>query len=475
MQKYLEKLRLNKKIELNDLIYLIENIKDCNHFFKINKLDEKYLIKLLKYINLTVSHILNKNDYINFFISKLQFGRDKFNKNQFFQNLSELVVAGGMFELIKEYPDIYSSFKYERKFGGKKDVDFSFYWKTHECDINIEVKCPDYDEEMDYYNKEVLWGRVPYFDNTLHITRRDRKAISYIKNAHDKVNGSKESDINILVVCTSGIIDQAEWVNYYIKNKDKKSSGGVLMDGETYGIKESDYENIDFIIITDVFYRLKNCMHMDFFNFNQCHNFLFPNDQSKKNKEVLKGLTESELIEIKKINNEKDYLELDQKYPLLRRYFDISNLFNNASTEYMNFFQEHSLYYHNYNWILPAFIFYKEIKLMYPFVKVKILDDYPDCIENKYSDITELNRQKLIDCFESQNLNLAVDNSYDNFFYFLNTLSNDFISTLGCEENIHKIFISDEYCEFNTFLEFGINMFKFKQENEKNTPFKIIF
>ena len=150
MQKYLEKLGLNKKIELNDLIYLIENIKDCNHFFKINKLDEKYLIKLLKYINLTVSHILNKNDYINFFISKLQFGRDKFNKNQFFQNLSELVVAGGMFELIKEYPDIYSSFKYERKFGGKKDVDFSFYWKTHECDINIEVKCPDYDEEMDY-------------------------------------------------------------------------------------------------------------------------------------------------------------------------------------------------------------------------------------------------------------------------------------------------------------------------------------
>ena len=90
-------------------------------------------------------------------LSKLQFGRDKFNKNQFFQNLSELVVAGGMFELIKEYPDIYSSFKYERKFGGKKDMDFSFYWKTHECDINIEVKCPDYDEEMDYYNKE---GRI---------------------------------------------------------------------------------------------------------------------------------------------------------------------------------------------------------------------------------------------------------------------------------------------------------------------------
>ena len=70
MQKYLDKLRLNKKIELNDLIYLIENIKDCNQFFKINKLDEKYLIKLLKYINLTVSHILNKNDYIKFFISK---------------------------------------------------------------------------------------------------------------------------------------------------------------------------------------------------------------------------------------------------------------------------------------------------------------------------------------------------------------------------------------------------------------------
>ena len=70
-----------------------------------------------------------------------------------------------------------------------------------------------------YYVKSITFSI--YFDNTLHITRRDRKAISYIKNAHDKVNGSKESDINILVVCTSGIIDQAEWVNYYIKNKDK--------------------------------------------------------------------------------------------------------------------------------------------------------------------------------------------------------------------------------------------------------------
>lgn len=475
MKKYLENLYINKNFKLDDLVYLIENTKDCNHFLKINKLNEKYIIKLVEYIDLTTSHILNKNDYIKFFISKLQFGMGEFNRSQFLQSLSELVVSGGIFELIKEYPDLYSDFKYERKFGGKKDVDFSFYWKTHECDINIEVKCPSYDKKIDYYNKEVLWGRVPCFDSTLHATRRDYKAISYIKDAHNKVDRSKESDINILVVCTSGIIDQAEWVSYYIKNKDKKSSGGILIDGDTYGIEESDYENIDFIIVTDVFYRLENCVHMDFFNFNQCHNFLFPNDKSKRNRDVLKDLTESELIYIKSIKNEKDYLELDQKYPLLRRYFDISNLFNNASTEYVKFFQEHSLYYRNYNWILPAFIFYKEIKLMYPFVKVKILDDYPDSIGNKYSDIIELNRQNLIDHFESQNLNLTVDNSYDNFFYFLNKLSNDFISTLGCEENIHKISINGEYSEFHTFLDFGINSFKLKKDNEKNTPFRIMF
>ncbi|WP_288456189.1 hypothetical protein [uncultured Acinetobacter sp.] len=476
MEKYLESLFKNKNFGLTDLCYLIENSESKNHHFIVNKFSDDYLSKLSEYINFATLNISSINLYKRFFKEKLQFSLKEFNEQQFFQCLAEVVVIGGIYELINASPSDYSDFESEKKLGTtKKDVDSSVFWISGNCNLNIEVKCPNYDQCVDYNNKEISWGRLKNkeFNKELYVLRRDGKAKDYLISAHEKFEGSSTDDVNILVICVSEFIDQAEWVSYYIQNETENYTGGIIIDPNAYGLKYSHYENVDFIMVSDAYIRMKNNPGKEFFNLNQCYNTIFPNDRSLRNKVFLTEISEIELQNIKKINTIKNYKIYQKKYPKLFKYFRISELFNANTSDFLYFLKNHKYKLTDNNWIFYLFLISNEFNRLYPSLKIEIGGENVFCGGNKYSKIIEYNQSGIISQFKNNNIeNLQ----FDVFFNFLDSLDDKFIISLSYLDNSYKIYDeSGKYNELTTFINIGLNLFNFKVKYEKNTPIEINF
>lgn len=476
VEKYLEDLFIKKKFELSDLKYLINNIKSDKHFFVLNDFGDEYFRKLLQYIKFAILNITSINLYKSFFNQKLQFSLKNFNEDQFFQSLAEIVVIGGIYELINASPNDFSNFEYEKKFGLTKDVDTSVFWDEEKCNVNIEVKCPSYNEDIDY-SKKILWGRLKNtnFDKELHVARRDGKAKSYLMNAHEKFNGSSSNDVNILVVCVSDFFDQTEWVSYYIQNESEDYTGGIIIDPKAYDLKINDYENVDFIIISDVYIRIKNNTSENFLNLHQCHNALFPNDNSLRNRYFLDSISNSEKIKIKKISTEEELLFYKRKYPELFKYYKVSNFFNSSSLEYLKFYEENDQIFKEKNWVYYAFLIRRDLSLVYPYIKIKISNIDAICCGNKYSEVIERNKNDICIYLKQKFIDVDWDINLKDLLKFLDTFNDDFINFLSSEKNIHKVIYNDSYSEFYTFLSLGINLYVFKLKHEKNTPVKLVF
>jgi len=475
MEKYLENLFIKKKFELSDLKYLINNIKSDKHFF-LNDFGDEYFGKLLQYINFAILNITSINLYKNFFKKKLQFSLENFNEDQFFQSLAEIVVIGGIYELVNASPNHFSNFEYEKKFGLTKDVDSSVFWDEENCNVNIEVKCPSYNDDIDY-SKKILWGRLKNgnFNKELHVVRRDGKAKDYLLDAHKKFEGSSNKDVNVLVVCVSDFFDQTEWVSYYNQNISEDYTGGIVIDPEAYDLKFNDYENVDFIMISDVYIRIKNCSNKNFINLNQCHNSIFPNDNSLRNKPFLSGLSNVEKNEIKKISTDSELLIYKNKYPELFKYFKVSDFFNNSSIEFLEFYERNKQFFEEKNWIYYGFLIRKDIGLTYPYISVEISNVDAICCRNKYSKLVKENESNIYSALKENLSYIDWDREFEKLLNFLDTFNDQFINHLSFEKNIHKVLYEDSYSEFHTFFNLGVNLFMLKLKLEKNTPVKLVF
>lgn len=470
----MEKLQIifeKKTLTSSDLISLVSTIKHEDHYFKKNNFKDEYYAVLAKYLELMIKDINGINEFENFFKNNLHFYSNKYDENEFLRFLAEVVVAGGIYENIKKYPDIYSGYKYEKIISGETNVDSSFYWDKYKCNINIEVKCPNYDQFIGCEGHNILWGRFEEKneETSNFIKRRDNTAKDFLISGNKKFSDSSEKDLNILVICVTDFIDQAMWVSYFIQNKVPGYSGGIFTDPEAYSIDFNDFSNVDFVIVTDAYMRLKKNITSDFINLNQCHNSLFPNDKSLRNEVFLQDLTDFELSEIKN-NINIDYYE--NRYPKLFKYFEVADFFNSHTAEFIKFLRDNSNSVKDKNWLLYYFLLRKDFNLLHPFIEVFHSNDDLNVFENKYYFLFKDKKGCLNKYLISQGV-LGIN--IDEFIIFLKNFDDEFISFLGCEDNVYQHKVENTYCETSTFLSMAINLFLFKVNNDINNKVSLNF
>jgi len=238
--------------------------------FYLSNFDESYLAYKLE-VDCVIDHLkkhITKNQENELLKKKLQIYTNNFNEAQYLQSACELSVS---YFIARKFP---CTFKYELEVNPPKDVDCVFYDDGFQ--FNLEVKCADFTANENKKNQAglhiITLGRYSDIDNLQNclssialgsefksisrLPNLDNKLKDFLVSSHEKFQSNVNvNELNVLIVCCDNAEDMQRWYSYLFCNQ------GLFTENSF--VSPSDYNNVDVIILSNIYHRHKNYQTKD--------------------------------------------------------------------------------------------------------------------------------------------------------------------------------------------------------------------